>query len=702
MRVDHLAYQRALHITTFGLLLQALVGAILLVFGLGVDDGPSQLAAIWCLIGLIPWIGLLVVFAQHRLERLEALEEDELSGSGATALFERSGEAVRPAARRLRLAYKWMLPGFSVAYAIGLIIAGWMAMNWLGSEDLVSLPLTEYRGWIEAILLSSSAVCFVCSRYLAGMAAQEVWRHLRAGAGQMVSVALVLGAMAVGVAFRFFDIDGVIETVSWAVPVLMFAAALEIVLSLVLNAYRPRRAGEFPRASFDSPSLSLLAQPGSVVRSINEAVNYQFGFDITSSWGYQLLLRSSLGLGGLAVLVLLCMSTVVVVGPRDQGLRLRSGAIVGDADAAVKGPGPFVKLPWPFESASLFDVTEVRTLAATPVPVDEPDYYDWREPPELNELFDPAYVVRSSSLGDRGEAAQEGHALVVPDVRIAWRVNGDELLQYLHFVADERRPRQTVTQQQRVIQLVAKAEMTRMFSTMRLDQVLSTDRNQLGSMLRDAIQKRLDSVEAGIAIVAVEVPDVRPPKDVAIKFEGLPIAIQQRDQTVAAEERREVAMFTALVGDYDLVDKVLAAVDRVEDARTALEDVRADDSATDAQLAAARAAVQQATHEAEALLRTGGGQAWQAIANAERDYWVGLMDQRVRASRIQGQSASWEAAPDLYRQRAIMEVYADMLPNLRKYIVGIDPDRLNLNVEMQEHASTNTIFSDTVSAGSDE
>ena len=84
-----------------------------------------------------------------------------------------------------------------------------------------------------------------------------------------------------------------------------------LIVPLVVD--RPRRVGEFPRASFDSSSLSLLAQPGSVVRSINEAVNYQFGFDITSSWGYQLLLRSGVGLGGLAIVVLWCAPTLTSV-----------------------------------------------------------------------------------------------------------------------------------------------------------------------------------------------------------------------------------------------------------------------------------------------------------------------------------------------------------------------------------------------------
>ena len=56
----------------------------------------------------------------------------------------------------------------------------------------------------------------------------------------------------------------------------------------------PRISGDQSRAAYDSRGLSLLATPDNFVRSINDAVNYQFGFDITSPRGYQLL-RSGAG-----------------------------------------------------------------------------------------------------------------------------------------------------------------------------------------------------------------------------------------------------------------------------------------------------------------------------------------------------------------------------------------------------------------------
>ena len=145
----------------------------------------------------------------------------------------------------------------------------------------------------------------------------------------------------------------------------MIALAVEILVNFALNLYRPRIAGQLPRPAFDSKTLSLLAAPDSFVRSINEAINYQFGFDITSSWGYQLLLRSFAWLIALAVAALLLVDTMVIVEPTQQAVRLRQGAIVGE----VHDPGLLWKLPWPIESAEVVDVSRIRELSLT---------FDWK------------------------------------------------------------------------------------------------------------------------------------------------------------------------------------------------------------------------------------------------------------------------------------------------------------------------------------
>ena len=104
-----------------------------------------------------------------------------------------------------------------------------------------------------------------------------------------------------------------------------------------------------------------------------------------------------------------------------------------------------------------------------------------------------------------------------------------------------------------------------------------------------------------------------------------------------------------------------------------------------------------AQKHAEALLREGGGAAYQVVSSADLTRWIELMDHRSQVSRVRGQEASWEVSPDIFRQRAIMEIYARNLPNMRKFVLGIQPEQLDLSYEVRELAAPNMIFSDMLS-----
>jgi membrane protease subunit HflK len=717
MRVDHLAYQRATNIAGLGFLLQALFAGVLLVLGLALGDTGSVIASIWAMLGLVVWVGLLIVFNQHRLERLESLEADELLASGGeAALFEGADGIGGVAVRRLRMLYRWVLPTLSLGLAVGLGVAGWLVLAYLtetrlGEADAV-FEISIHRGWLIAIDIAFGIVAFIFSRFLAGMAEFSAWRNLRSGAGIMVGNALVCLAIAIAVVFSFFDIPGVIEGVAWGIPVFMFAVAIEIVLAIVLNAYRPRVAGEFPRAAFDSRTLSLLSRPDSFVRSINEAVNYQFGFDITSSWGYQLVLRSGVWLAGLSIVSLLAMSTLVVVGGREEGLRLRAGRIIPSSEGDVQSPGAFWKLPWPIEYATLHDVTVVRSLPVTPAEEGISIYDDWSKPAKLkNKAKDYQFIVRPSQLGqeeaskliDELDAADDGLvsntdiALVRARIVLGWRVKDDDdaLLQYLDFGTDRKARRQRLTDRQRILRSISIAEATRFFATLNLDDVLTTDRGNLGTVLEDRIQKRLDTLGAGIDVVNVSLPMVLPPADAVQSFEDLPVAVQQNLRTTRNAEREKTNVLNSAVGNPVFLQPLIEAVDAVESARLALS--TADAVGHDA----AQKRLDEAVAAAELVVRKGGGAAYQIIAAAERGKLVDMLARRGQAARVRGQQSAWVAAPQLFRQRSIMKLYAQYLPSMRKYVIGVDPSKLELNVELRELASPNTVFSESLLDGTE-
>lgn len=105
MRIDHIAYQRATRVAVFGLTLQAAIGLLLLVFGIVAGDTTILFASGYALVGVPVWLCLVILFHQHRLERLEALESDELQAqrlAGHGSAFETEVTEFRVASRRDR------------------------------------------------------------------------------------------------------------------------------------------------------------------------------------------------------------------------------------------------------------------------------------------------------------------------------------------------------------------------------------------------------------------------------------------------------------------------------------------------------------------------------------------------------------------------------------------------------------------------
>ena len=83
MRADALAYSRAANVSLFGIGAQIVLWLALLAYGLFGRDPLASSAAWMTLIGLPAWVGLLLTFHQHKLERLEDAEAEAYAGSTA-------------------------------------------------------------------------------------------------------------------------------------------------------------------------------------------------------------------------------------------------------------------------------------------------------------------------------------------------------------------------------------------------------------------------------------------------------------------------------------------------------------------------------------------------------------------------------------------------------------------------------------------
>jgi len=538
---------------------------------------------------------------------------------------------------------------------------------------------------------------FIFSRFVAGMAKQAAWQNLRGGAASMVGTSLLCLLIAVGIGFRFFENESVMTGIGYAIPVFMLVIAAEILLNFILNLYRPRIPGEVPRPAFDSKMLSLFAAPDNLVRSINEAVNYQFGFDVTSTWGYQLLLRSFAWLIAIGVVSLILLNTMVIVEPHQQAVKLSSGRIVGE----VHGAGIMWKLPWPFQSAEVHDVSRVRTLDLTArisrleKPVErygndwEINLWQDKLQGRTNMQMEP-FIVGASSLEvdeqflEDADVLAEGqvqvvaedvsnkYSLVMCEITLEYRIrsDGDGLKRYLMFAPDIFERRQRLNERERTLTALALDVVNDELSRRSLDDVLALGRVSLAQTLVRQVQAQLDQHDAGVEVVAVNFPSMRPIDGTADDFVDLGYAIQQRLERLADARRTRATTRIYDVGDEANLEPVLQAIAEWERLRR----LHGPDAP---ETIAQRLAVEQ-------MLFEGGGGNALTIALAEKERWVKVLEARTRARRIEGQLPAYRAAPALYRQREVMRVLTARLVNARKYVLGIDPQRFNIDVELRE------------------
>ncbi len=686
MRVDHHACQRAVTTALTGLILQFAIATTLLVFGLFSGSTAFVFASMFLWIGVLVWLGLIILFYQEKMQLLEALEETELVGDTHASIFEGVEDSIRPAASRLKLIHRWVMPIFSLGIVAALALVGIILLRYLGrmdhQDDLLRTFLhhTSFIGWALAVAMAFALTSFIYSRFIAGMAKIPAWANLRGGSAWMVGNAIVLLALSIGLLFRFFDNNEVLQIICWAIPIFMLAVAAEILVNCILNLYRPRLHGESPRPAFDSKTLSLFASPDSLVRSINEAINYQFGFDITSSWGYQLFVRSAMWLVGLGALVLLAMSTLVIVEPYQQGVRVRQGAIVGD----VYSPGPMFKLPWPIEDSIVENITQVRFLPLTFSWKNDRPVVLWTDKYFTHAVTKPVPFIVNDSQGTADSISDDLLSLVDIRAILQYRISQDGLMDWLQFGSDQVDRRSRKTFREMAILAISQNVLTEMFQSLQLDKVLGTQRVSLSETAKQKVQEALNAQNSGVEVVALDLPLISPSGDAAVSFEELSVAKQGEARLTSAAVGHAQALLTRTVGDPDLVIEVVDAVVQYIDARRELNTLQKNKPSSASELLAANENLKQLQNQALTLVEEGNGNAAAQIRSARVDRWTTLMETWSRANRVRGQMAAFQSAPRLYMQRMYMSVLARKLPILRKYVIVINPERLNVDVELRD------------------
>jgi membrane protease subunit HflK len=667
-----------------GLAIQFALGAVMLLYALfarGPGAGTDHTGITIFLLsagGLLPWFGLMLVFHQHKLDAIEAIEAERLAGAEQTSVFDEQDD-LRIAHRRLLGMYKYMLPVISLALAAYYAGIGYWRLRSAGVlVDPEAYMPVAYPGWGVALGAILALMGFIFASFVAGMSNQPAWQNLRGGAGAIVASSLACFALIVALGIEMLNYDWAVRYLQVALPWFMIFLGAEIVLNFIFNVYRPRSRGEMPRPAFDSRLLAMVAQPQSVAKSVGDALSYQFGFDVSDTWMYKLLSRVVASLVVLAILSIWGLSCLVIVEPNEQAIVTRFGHIVRSGN--ILSSGLHLKAPWPIERVERFESLRIHQIQLATIPdetkADLPILWtnDHAENPTDYLVVAPsASGVVAPEAPVEGESAASDFSLLNAEVPVQYRLK--DILAFVKLAPESDR--------EELLRTVATRELTRLMATRQVDQILGPERTAIAQQLATRIQAAFDRLGpvdesgqpagAGVEVVFVGLANAHPPKDEDVALTFQQIVQAQQDKVTEVEQGRAAAVETLanVAGSLDASDAIvesIAAYRTLVDAGAPREDV-----------------IRQQL-EIQDLIEQAGGEAARMILQARAERWQAHMRERARATEFDGQLQAYLAAPQLYIWRRVLDVYQDELGDTRLFVNNTDARaRWRVNLESEEY-----------------
>lgn len=651
---DHLAYKRAISVSIVGLLIQLGLGVLLLVYSRLGADPAALTGSLLVLLGSPVWLALAVVFQQHKLERLEAMEIEafETSSAARSTVFERVDPSQHPQAAKLVWMHKWFLPTMSLIIAASQIIVG--VVRYTGTReatDIETFFAPPQGGWAIALGVALAVVGFVLARFVAGMGKQKAWALLNAGAGVAVASALVGLLLAIA---HFLGLalgqETLLRNLPLVMAVLLVALGGEILINFVLNIYRPRAKGEVIRPAFDSRILAFAAAPDRIAESISDAINYQLGFDVSGSWFYQLLSRRLASLLVLGIAVTWALSLFTVIEPHERGILRVNGEFRG-----VRDSGLVIKpLPWPFAT-----IEKRAALSETELTVGfDRDREDPTEPilwtGESSDRNDEMIVLRSAA----DDATEE---LSVAIVSVPVRYTVTDLEKYV-LLAQDGPPSDRDEHRKDLLQSIASREVTGVMAALALPDILGRERRDLGFELRERVQRAFDAVDSGVSVTASSLSLARPPVQVGEAFE----------QVIAAEAKQAAAVEEAGARRIRRLASVAGSAERAE---IIVREIDALDALTDEQQ------IEEQELRLALMIAEGGGNAAQLVSEARAERWERHMSARARFAQKNGLLMSYRASPLAYRAISYTTALRQSLSRARVYITPDNAFNVTINQE---------------------
>ncbi len=472
------------------------------------------------------FLGLTVLVAftgwfQMRLEeneRLERLELDELARTqGESALFAARDSEVFPARRAREQFEKYFVPGFCVLLLLLESGAAWVLWHWIsrpgtGLIAVRAMPALSLFAMISLLL-------FLLGRFSVTISRLEDHRLLRPSSSFLLAGACVCTFTALGMAGVEGKLVSADAWVARGLCVLLALMAGELLLTLLLEIYRPHLKGKVTRPLYDSRVVGLLAQPESLFTTAAQALDYQFGFKVSETWFYQLL-QKNLPMLLLAQAAVLVLSTCVVfVDAGEQAVLEHFGRPVATLSA-----GAHLKLPWPIDRIYRYRTEQIQSLYVGYTPdTNETAAVLWTVAHNQEQNFLVGSSEPSTFSESKGGQEDAQDSLRTPpvsliSVSIPIQFQITNVIDWIYHNADPSN----------LLSELATRSVVHYLAGADLNSVLSRGRLEATDTLRCDLQAAANERGLGAKIVFVGLQDIHPPtaSQVAATYEKVVGALQ--------------------------------------------------------------------------------------------------------------------------------------------------------------------------------
>ena len=476
-------------------------------------------------------LGVLVAFAswfQMQLEESERLEKFELEemarSKGRATLFEARESEIFPAQRARQQFEKFFVPGFTVLLLLLQGAGALLLWRWLAK--LVVVPPLKQDLVAMSLFALLALVLFLIGRFSATIARLENHRLLRPGASYLLLGAYLCFFCAAAIAGVKGEFPKTDFYVAHALVVVLALVAVETLIALIFEIYRPRVKGRVGRPLYDSRLVGLLAQPEGLIATAAQTLDYQFGFKVSETWFFIFFKNAVRWMFLLQLGVLLLSTCFVFIDPGEQALLERFGKPV--MARAVLAPGGHLKLPWPVDKVYRFHTEQIQTVNVgfTPEKGDhEETLVLWTVAHAKEENFlvasreQPAVEAATPGVVKKAPPV----SLITVSIPVQFQIH--DLAQWAYRHKDSSN----------LLQQIATREVVRYLVSVDLNQIMSSARHESALALRDHIQAAADAQQLGVNILFVGLQDLHPPVKVAPDYE----------KVVGASHRKQARLLEA-------------------------------------------------------------------------------------------------------------------------------------------------------------